>query len=112
MAPRLTGRPSATSAQSMPVERGLVKQDSIVIGLGSPNGDDQAGWLVADEISRRLGSEIVTRNLASPIDLTLAIEGWSRAVIIDAIRTDRDTDRPRRWEWPSPEIALIRLHRG
>jgi hypothetical protein len=50
----------------------------------------------------------VTRNLASPIDLTLAIEGWSRAVIIDAIRCDRTPDHPCRWEWPSPEIALIR----
>ena len=108
MKPPHTTVRSPSAIRSVAVENGPQLQDWIVIGLGSPHGDDQVGWLVADEISRGLGSAIVTRNLTCPIDLTLAIEGMPRVVIVDAVRCDRMSDHPCRWEWPSSEIALIR----
>jgi hydrogenase maturation protease len=80
----------------------------IVIGLGSPNGDDQIGWLLANEIARRCGPAITVRTLSSPVDLAYAVEGFSRAVIIDAVRCQHPLNRSCRWQWPSPEIALVR----
>jgi hydrogenase maturation protease len=80
----------------------------IVIGLGSPNGDDQIGWLLADGIARRCGQAITVRIFSSPIDLAYAVDGFARAVIIDAVRSEQPLTTHFRWQWPSPGIALVR----
>ena len=79
-----------------------------VVGLGSPHGDDQIGWRVAEEIGGRLAPEVDVRCLSVPIDLSHALDGYQRAVLIDACRHYGNSPRIARWLWPSPEIALIR----
>lgn len=81
---------------------------TIVVGLGSPHGDDQIGWRVAEEIEGRLTPEVDVRCLTVPIDLTHALDGYQKAILIDACRPRGDSPRITRWQWPSPEIALIR----
>ncbi len=78
---------------------------TIVIGLGSPHGDDQAGWLLADHIARRAGPTIVVRNVAVPVDLLPAFESCGRAILLDAVRGTAESEPWLRWEWPAPEIA-------
>lgn len=81
---------------------------TIVVGLGSPHGDDQIGWKVAEAIADRVGPPIEVRNLTVPIDLAAAIEGFDRVIVIDACRDDEAHLPMHRWEWPSPEIGWIR----
>jgi hydrogenase maturation protease len=81
---------------------------TIVVGLGSPHGDDQIGWCVAEEIGGSLAPEVDVRCVTVPIDLTHVLDGYERAILIDACRRCWDVPRIERWEWPCPEIALIR----
>jgi hydrogenase maturation protease len=85
-----------------------VPMRTIVVGLGSPHGDDQIGWRVAEEIGARLEEDVEVRCLTVPIDLTHALDGFQTAILVDACRRRGDGPRIVRWQWPSPEIALIR----
>ena len=93
---------------SPPPKLGARTGDTVVVGLGSAHGDDQIGWLVANEIARQLGSGRTVFNLTSPIDLTCRLEVNRNAVIIDAVHSDHVASPALRWVWPSPELAVLR----
>ena len=82
---------------------------TIVIGLGSPHGDDQVGWLLADEITQRAGAVVDVRAVTVPVNLLSAIESFGRVILIDAVRGNATSEQLQRWEWPSPEIARARV---
>jgi hydrogenase maturation protease len=67
---------------------------TIVIGLGNPIlGDDGVGWKVAEEVKQQLASD-------SPVDVDFLslggislmehLIGYERAILIDAITSDRE----------------------
>lgn len=48
--------------------------DSLIVGIGSAHGDDQIGWLVADEVVRLVAQSdqsqhIMIHKVKSPIDV-------------------------------------------
>lgn len=67
---------------------------SIVIGLGNPIlGDDGVGWKVAEEVKQRLSPDLpVTVEFLSlgGISLMEHLVGYQRAILIDAIASDRE----------------------
>ena len=75
---------------------------TIVIGLGNPIlGDDGVGWKVAEEVKKQLsslpapptgaGSEVDVEFLSlGGISLMEQLIGYERAVLIDAIASDRE----------------------
>jgi hydrogenase maturation protease len=60
-------------------------QKILLAGLGSPHGDDQAGWLVVDELSQAFSGEdhVVCRKASVPIDLLDWIEPFDAVHIVD-----------------------------
>jgi len=77
---------------------------TIIVGLGNPIlGDDGVGWKVAEEVKRELtsppaplllgeGSEVDVEFLSlGGISLMEHLIGYERAILIDAIATEKET---------------------
>lgn len=77
---------------------------TLLIGLGSPHGDDQAGWLVAREL-RRCGIPAI--ELRSPIDLLDHLSRLERLLVCDACRGAGPPGSLHQWLWPAPRLAGI-----
>jgi len=56
-----------------------------VLGLGSPHGDDQIGWILIDELQTVVSSEIVCEKLSTPAHgLVNILPQYDRVIMIDA----------------------------
>ncbi|MEO9594367.1 hypothetical protein [Rhodopirellula bahusiensis] len=71
-----------------------------ILGIGSPHGDDQFGWVVADSLSRRFGSptrgnalriclaqpagEVRIFKCTNPVDVIPMLDDFDRIVVVDA----------------------------
>lgn len=86
----------------------MSSQHTLVVGIGSPYGDDQVGWLVADRLaSRVVRNRTEVRRAASPTDVLDWLQDVERLVICDACRGLRHVGEVRRWNWPTPDIPAI-----
>lgn len=83
---------------------------TMVIGIGSRHGDDQAGLLVADALAERLAATpaITIRKAATPADLLAFLETVDRLVVCDAVKSGERVGRLVRLEWPDARIARVR----
>lgn len=77
----------------------------LIVGIGSPHGDDQLGWLVASELSKRNLSRCVTRLARTPMELLDWIEDCPVLHVIDACHGAKAPGSTYRWNWPCAEIA-------
>jgi hydrogenase maturation protease len=78
-----------------------------ILGVGSPSGDDQAGWLTVDallDLGIRTGDGIVIEKLDRPgsaLIPLLASTGW--LILVDAMQSDGEVGRIQRFDqtdWP------------
>lgn len=72
----------------------------LVAGIGSPHGDDQAGWLVLDRLSQNENFHFDVRKLSAPIELLDIIEGRECLVCLDAIEGSEPPGTIKRYLWP------------
>ncbi len=83
----------------------------LVVGIGSPHGDDQAGWLVASELQRRLvsPSETLACRLAkSPSDLLDWLEDVTHLIVCDSYDSPTELGELRLWHWPADRLLRTR----
>lgn len=71
-----------------------------VIGVGSPHGDDQAGWLIAEALDARQVPEVTVRKTASPSDLLNWLSDFEWLGICDACRGAGAVGDWFCWTWP------------
>ncbi len=73
----------------------------LIVGVGSAHGDDQAGWLVADELSRRVAdrSFVSVRKASVPLDLLDWLENVNVLHLIDAYDVAGCPARLCRFRW-------------
>lgn len=90
---------TSTQASRAPLEAGV----TLVVGLGSPHGDDQAGWLVADRLAAESDENVIVRRADTPLDLMAWLEGVQRLVVCDACAPAGQPGRVHRWTWPAEE---------
>lgn len=76
-----------------------------IIGLGSPHGDDQIGWLIADEVRLRARGECVVHKICSPLEILDRIDGIEWLAICDACRGTGLPGDWHRWTWPDTQIV-------
>jgi len=58
-----------------------------IIGIGSPSGDDQAGWLVIDALANKLPPEVEITKLDRPGSLLIPLlEKADKVILIDAMQ--------------------------
>ena len=85
---------------------------TLLVGIGSPHGDDRIGWLIADALQQDAGRDIDIRKAATPSDLLDWLADFDRLVVCDACATplDKTTDSRavHRWQWPTREVATLR----
>lgn len=74
---------------------------NIIIGFGSPHGDDQIGWLVADRLAAdaRLPCEAVVRKAVIPLDLLDHLDGVDCLHVCDAVYDESSPGAILRSEW-------------
>ena len=75
------------------------------IGVGSPHGDDQIGWLIADQVQARLADGSVVYNVGSPLEILDHIDGVEWLGICDACRGNGAEGSWQCWTWPDEQIV-------
>jgi hydrogenase maturation protease len=78
---------------------------TLIVGLGSPHGDDQLGWVAIDRLRPRLPAGIIARKVHNGIELLECVEGQDTAIVIDAVAPAGQPGTIRSFRWPCPELA-------
>lgn len=81
----------------------------IVMGLGSPHGDDQAGWLIVEELAARGYPPSQLRRLRHPAELLDHLTADETCLICDACQA-ADSERVSCWMWPDERLTGLRGH--
>lgn len=76
----------------------------LVLALGSPHGDDQAGWLVAELLGRR-GVEGVSV-IQNMDELLWLLSPGSKVILVDACQSGAKPGAIYRLRWPDSRILL------
>lgn len=83
----------------------MTKPHTLIAGIGSPHGDDQAGWLVAERLADTLGERgVAVQKARSPTELLDWLDGTQRLIVCDACRGLCSTGEVKRWTWPDSEL--------
>ena len=78
---------------------------SLIVGLGSPHGDDQLGWVAIDRLMPRVPRGIVALKARGGVELLEYLEGHDRAIVIDASVPAGQPGLIRSYAWPCPDLA-------
>ena len=91
----------------------------LIVGIGSAHGEDQVGWLVAEEVRRLLfqvpaDPRVDVRIAKSPLDLLNWLDEcgnnpFDGLLICDACRGPEGSGSVRRWIWPTDELKHFRF---
>ncbi len=80
---------------------------SLIVGLGSPHGDDQLGWVAIDLIRPRLPAGVSAQKIRGGLDLLECLEGHDTVVIVDASAPAGRPGLIRSFAWPCPELPEL-----
>lgn len=73
---------------------------TLVVGVGSPHGDDRAGWRVTDRVAARVGTLATVRSVANPVEILDWLVGVQTLHVCDACRLTGAAGCVYRWQWP------------
>jgi hydrogenase maturation protease len=83
---------------------------TVVAGVGSPFGDDQAGWRLVEMLQRRPNLPAGLIKVHEATQLLDALDGCSKLIVVDACRGVCTVGAVTRLEWPDPRIARRHSH--
>ena len=105
-------------AENLSVDRSLRDRNSghgvtrlLFVGLGSPHGDDQAGWLVASKLQQRLAGQpetLACRLAKSPSDLPDWLDDVTHLIVCDCCESPTQLGKLRLWHWPADRFVRTR----
>jgi hydrogenase maturation protease len=76
----------------------------LLVGIGSPHGDDRVGWEIASRVGERLGTALSVRCARTPAELLDWLERVDTLDVCDAVRNAVAVGSVCCWQWPAPEI--------
>jgi hydrogenase maturation protease len=82
-----------------------------IIGVGSPYGDDQAGWRVIDRLRAILDvSESIARVviIQTPVDILTLVDDDVDVILIDACQGSGSSGEVQCFNWPDSRIVKLR----
>jgi hydrogenase maturation protease len=81
-----------------------------VVGLGSPSGDDAAGWEVVKRLREAVpaSADVQLQQEDSPVRLLDLLDGRGTLVVIDAGRCGGATGAVHRFTWPDTRLDALR----
>jgi hydrogenase maturation protease len=77
----------------------------LVVGLGSPHGDDRLGWAVVDHLRSRLPAGVSACKVRGGLDLLERLGGLDQVVVVDASVPAGRPGTIRAFEWPCRALA-------
>lgn len=83
----------------------MSKTRTLVVGVGSPHCDDQAGWRAVEMLLDQVDQDTTVRLASSPIQILDWLDGTQRLIVCDACRGMGKAGQMKRFVWPSTEIA-------
>ena len=83
--------------------------NALVVGIGSPHGDDRVGWGVACAIGRQSDRAMATRCARTPAELLDWLDGVEQLDVCDAVAWSTDEvgaalGSVHCWQWPAAEL--------
>jgi hydrogenase maturation protease len=81
---------------------------TLLIGIGSPTGDDRLGWRMAQCVAAAEVDGLQVRQAATPLDLLDWLEGVDRLVLCDACLGAGPVGSVHRWQWPEFPTTAVR----
>ena len=75
----------------------------LFVGIGSPHGDDRAGWAIATGVGQRAPGALAVRCARKPVELLDWLDGVDALDICDAV-VNSHAGAIRCWMWPAVEI--------
>lgn len=78
---------------------------TMVIGVGSPFGDDQAGWRLVEMLQRQPHLPARLKTIPEATQLIDEFGDCRRVIIVDACRSGCTAGTVTRLRWPDPRIA-------
>jgi hydrogenase maturation protease len=95
----------------MNLEPGCVGQTppAAIIGLGSPHGDDQLGWVAVDRLRPKLPPDVVAVKAAGGLALLNYLSGQEAVIVIDAAAPAGRPGTVRWLAWPCADLNPCRL---
>lgn len=72
----------------------------VLVGVGSAQGDDQAGWYVTEHLRVRCGDRVEVHLASVPLDLLDWIDQSAELHLIDACEGTESPGHLYRWDWP------------
>src|SRR5688572_16353280 len=80
---------------------------TLIVGIGSPHGDDQIGWRVAEALAAHSCPGWSIRTARSPAELLAWLDDKvKRLVVCDACYGSAPLGELHVWSWPAPEIRF------
>ena len=74
-----------------------------ILGMGSPQGDDQVGWRLIDRLSRRPLAGVEAVAIREPLRLLDWLPGCRIVVLVDACRSGNGPGTITRIEWAAEQ---------
>lgn len=72
----------------------------LIVGIGSPHGDDAVGWVIVDRLAGRIPDCVRAVPIGEPTQMLPHLSGCRRLWIVDACRGDAPAGTIRRFQWP------------
>jgi hydrogenase maturation protease len=82
---------------------------TLVVGIGSPYGDDRVGWKIAEQIAQLAGDRLVARCARTPAEMLDWLDEVVELHVCDAFVQAAAIGEVRHWQWPAPQIAQTRF---
>jgi hydrogenase maturation protease len=79
----------------------------LLVGLGSPHGDDRAGWHAAGALASPSVGGLCVRTASSPIEILDWLDGQRRLIVCDAAVGTGRAGELARWTWPDQRLAAL-----
>lgn len=96
--------------KSVRANNGATSQVARVIAMGSPHGDDQVAWRLAERLQLRKHANVTVIKLGDPLRLYDHLEECERLVIVDACSGGGMPGTVTRLEWPDEHILVRHSH--
>jgi hydrogenase maturation protease len=98
------------AADSSPKDLSNDRSSTVVAGVGSPFGDDQAGWRLIEMLERRANVPARLIRIDEATKLLDTLDSCHKLIIVDACRGVGTLGAITRLKWPDPRIIKRHGH--
>lgn len=78
----------------------MTRSATLIVGVGSPHGDDRVGWRVTERLASLVSSLADVRTVADPSEILDWLDGVRTLHACDACHFSGAAGHVHRWQWP------------